>query len=68
MKQVVIGALVGGLAGILFTSSFPKSPTSEEFQKLREEMAVQSVQLKDARIQVLESDMDKIAPHTVRAQ
>ena len=43
---------------------------ADELQELRKAMAVQAVQLQDARdrIHALEVDMDHVAPHTIPRQ
>ena len=44
-------------------------PTKDDMMELRKRVAVQGVQLDDARdrIHVLEMDLDRIAPHTIRS-
>ena len=64
--SVLVPALIAGAGGVYLVHEI--AWRQAEIQQLREAMAVQTVQLHDARerIHALEVDMDHVAPHTPR--
>ena len=66
MGSVIVPALIAGAGSVYLAHEI--AWRSAEIQRLREAMAVQAVQLQDARdrIHALEVDMDHVAPHTLR--